>query len=57
MLIDRRSEQDRRTVNKTVWENKIERRRRPDRRLAGLDVDIFNVPDDEFEDMFENYLT
>lgn len=56
ILIDRRSEHDRRTVNLSVWDNKIERRKRPDRRLSGLDVDMLNVTDAEFMEMFANYI-
>lgn len=56
MIIDRRSEQDRRTVNLNVWDSKIERRKRPDRRLAGLDVNMVSVSDEEFKEMFENYI-
>jgi len=57
MLIDRRSEQDRRTVNLNIWDSKVERRKRPDRRLAGLDVDMLNVSDAEFMEMFANYIS
>lgn len=56
MIIDRRSEQDRRAVNLNVWGSKIERRKRPDRRLAGLDVNMVNVSDEEFKEMFESYI-
>jgi len=56
IFIERRSEQDRRTVNLNLWENRIERRKRPDRRLAGLDVDIFDVSDAEFMEMFAHYV-
>ena len=53
---DRRSEQDRRTIDKNSWAN-IEKRKRPDRRIEGLDVDVFTVSEEEFLDMFGNYLT
>ncbi len=57
MLIDRRSEQDRRTVNCSLWNNKIERRKRPDRRMAGLDVDMLDITDAEFSEMFAAYIS
>lgn len=56
MFIERRADDDRRTVNGSLWKNKIERRKRPDRRLAGLDVDMFDVSDDEFTEMFACYI-
>jgi|TARA_B110000238_G_scaffold118289_1_gene128291 hypothetical protein len=55
-LEDRRSEQDRRTIDKKSWAN-IEKRKRPDRRIEGLDVDVFTVSEEEFLDMFAAYLT
>ena len=56
IFIDRRSEQDRRQINLNLWDNRVERRKRPDRRLAGLDVDMLDVTDAEFLEMFANYI-
>lgn len=56
IFIDRRSEQDRRQINLSLWDNRVERRKRPDRRLAGLDVDMLDVTDAEFLEMFANYI-
>jgi hypothetical protein len=55
-LEDRRSEQDRRTIDKSSWAN-IEKRKRPDRRIEGLDVDVFTVSEEEFLDIFAAYVT
>ena len=57
IFIDRRAEQDRRIVNLSLWENKIERRKRPDRRMDGLDVDVLNIPEEDFLDIFAAYLS
>ena len=54
-LADRRSDDDRRTINKSLWAN-MERRKRPDRRIEGLDVDLFTVSEEEFLDMFSAYI-
>ncbi len=55
-LLDRRSEQDRRSADKSLWAKNIERRKRPDRRMEGLDVDVFTVSEEEFLDIFSTYL-
>jgi hypothetical protein len=55
-LTDRRSEQDRRSIDKSLWAKNIERRKRPDRRMQGLDVDVFNVSEDEFLEIFSQFL-
>ena len=55
-LADRRSEQDRRSTDKSLWAKNIERRKRPDRRMQGLDVDVFNVSEDEFLEIFSQFL-
>lgn len=55
-LADRRSEQDRRTSDKSLWAN-MERRKRPDRRIEGLDVDVYTVSEEEFLDMFGAYVS
>ena len=47
-LTDRRSEQDRRSTDKSLWAKNIERRKRPDRRMQVFDVDVFNFSEDEF---------
>jgi len=54
-LADRRSTGDRRTIDKSLWAN-IERRKRPDRRIEGLDVDLFTISEEEFLDMFGAYI-
>ena len=56
MFIERRSNQDRREVNLSLWDNKVERRKRPDRRMGGLDVDMLNISESEFVEMFAVYL-
>ena len=56
MFIERRADEDRRTVNGSLWKNNVERRKRPDRRLAGLDVDMFDISNDEFIEMFACYI-
>lgn len=56
MLVDRRSENDRRMADKSLWSNKIERRKRPDRRLNGLDVDEIDVSEEEFMEIFSQFL-
>ena len=55
-FIDRRSEQDRRNIDKSLWGNNVERRKRPDRRLDGLDVDVVSVSEDEFMEIFSQFL-
>ena len=55
-LLDRRSDQDRRSKDQSLWAKNVERRRRPDRRIEGLDVDVFTVSEEEFLDMFSAYL-
>ncbi|MDW3094924.1 MAG: hypothetical protein R8G33_04540 [Gammaproteobacteria bacterium] len=55
-FIDRRSEEDRRTSDKTLWSNNVERRKRPDRRLDGLDVDVVSISEDEFLEIFSQFL-
>jgi Tfp pilus assembly PilM family ATPase len=45
----RLTEQERRDLNSTLTETeKLERRRRPDRRLAGLDVRVIDVTETAF---------
>ena len=56
MFIERRSNQDRREVNLSLWDNKVERRKRPDRRMGGLDVDMLDISESEFVEMFAVYL-
>ncbi len=56
VIIDRRSDTDRRKVNLSLWNNKIERRKRPDRRMDGLDVNLLNLSEDEFNEVFELFL-
>ena len=56
MFIERRADNDRRTVNLSLWDNKIERRKRPDRRLAGLDVNMFDMSESEFLETFANFV-
>lgn len=56
LLIDRRSEADRRTVNVSLWGKQVERRKRPDRRMSGVNVDMQDIPNDEFLEMFADYL-
>ncbi len=56
MLVDRRSENDRRMADKSLSSNKIERRKRPDRRLNGLDVDEIDVSEEEFMEIFSQFL-
>tara|TARA_R110002096_G_scaffold67198_5_gene163028 strand:- start:272 stop:472 length:201 start_codon:yes stop_codon:yes gene_type:complete len=53
---DRRSEKDRRMTDNRLWANNVERRKRPDRRLDGLDVDVLNVSEDEFSEIFSQFL-
>ncbi|MFK7794246.1 MAG: hypothetical protein AB8B89_02745 [Gammaproteobacteria bacterium] len=53
---DRRSEQDRRSTDKSLWAKNVERRKRPDRRMEGLEVDVFTVSEEEFSDMFGSYI-
>ncbi len=55
-LADRRSEEDRRMSSKSLWTN-MERRKRPDRRIEGLDVDVFTVSEEEFINMFGAYVS
>ena len=55
-VIDRRGEDDRRKVNLNLWSSKIERRKRPDRRMGGLDVDSLTLSEEEFKEVFELYL-
>ena len=56
VIIDRRNETDRRQVNLSLWNNKIERRKRPDRRMGGVDVSLLNLSEDEFNEVFELFL-
>ena len=56
-LDDRRSEQDRRRADKSLWAKKIERRKRPDRRMEGLDVEVLEVSEDEFLEIFSQFTT
>ena len=56
MFIERRADQDRRTINLSVWDNKVERRKRPDRRMGGLDVNILDISESEFKEMFATYI-
>ena len=56
VIIDRRNESDRRQVNLSLWKNKIERRKRPDRRMGGVDVNLLNLSEDEFNEVFELFL-
>jgi hypothetical protein len=56
-FIDRRSEQDRRSADKSLRAENLERRKRPDRRMEGLDVDVINVSEDEFLEIFSQYLS
>jgi|GEM_PF-2838357 len=53
---DRRSEKDRRMTDNRLWANNVERRKRPDRRLDGLDVDVLNISEDEFSEIFSQFL-
>jgi len=39
-----------------LWANNVERRKRPDRRLDGLDVDVLNISEDEFSEIFSQFL-
>ena len=56
VIIDRRTDIDRRQVNLSLWNNKIERRKRPDRRMGGVDVSVLNLSEDEFNEVFELFL-
>ncbi len=55
-FLDRRSEEDRRMADKGLWAKNVERRKRPDRRLDGLDVDEVKVSEDEFLEIFSQFL-
>ncbi len=57
IFIDRRAEQDRRVISLSPWKNKIERRKRPDRRMDGINVDVLNIPEEDFLDIFAVYLS
>ena len=57
IFIDRRAEQDRRVISLSLWKNKIERRKRPDRRMDGINVDVLNIPEEDFLDIFAVYLS
>lgn len=57
IFIDRRAEQDRRVISLSLWKNKIERRKRPDRRMDGVNVDVLNIPEEDFLDFFAVYLS
>lgn len=56
-FIDRRAGEDRRELNLDLWPKKVERRKRPDRRIGGLDVDITTIDEEEFFKIFSRYLT
>lgn len=56
VIIDRRNDTDRRQVNLSLWNNKIERRKRPDRRMGGVDVSVLDLNEDEFNEIFESFL-
>jgi hypothetical protein len=57
IFIDRRAGQDRRVISLSLWKNKIERRKRPDRRMGGVNVDVLNIPEEDFLDIFAVYLS
>ncbi len=44
----RHAKQERRNLNSTLSEAEIERRKRPDRRLSGLDVCVVDVNETAF---------
>ena len=54
MGIDRRSSEDRRKIN--LLYNKVERRKRPDRRTSGFDVHDITLSEEDFSYIFALYL-
>ena len=54
MDIDRRTSEDRRKVN--LLYNKVERRKRPDRRTSGFDVRDMTLSEEDFSYIFALYL-
>jgi len=57
IFVDRRDIEDRRTTDKSLWVKTVERRKRPDRRLDGLDVEIIDVNEEDFIQMFSLFLS
>ena len=55
MEIDRRSNEDRRQVNVVLYD-KVERRKRPDRRTSGFDVRNLVLSEEDFLDIFALYV-
>jgi len=55
MFIERRADHDRRSSQQNN-NHPVERRKRPDRRLCGLSVEIFDISDEEFREMFAVYI-
>ena len=56
MNIDRRAGIERRQVNFNTEPNRVERRKRPDRRADGFDVRDLVLSEADFSDMFAHYL-
>ena len=54
MDIDRRNSEDRRQVN--LLYNKVDRRKRPDRRTSGFDVRDIKLSEEDFSYIFALYI-
>ena len=56
MNIDRRTYRERRQANLNLVPNKLERRKRPDRRTGGFDVGVLMLSEEDFSFIFSHYL-